>query len=132
MNRLTATMIAGAIVLVLALLLLGQCQKTLTAGAEADLSAKTGAAQGQAGQAAIEAVSAAAERQAATDQLTRENDAQIKNAAGADQPVDPAVGHAGRMGLCKRAAYRGKPECLRFTPAGSVAGAGAGGGAAPE
>ncbi|HQS70900.1 MAG: hypothetical protein B7Y36_08170 [Novosphingobium sp. 28-62-57] len=132
MSGLRSTLIAAAVALVLALLLLGQCQKARTAGAEADLSAKTGKAQGQAGADAVNAAGAASERQSETDKITRENDAKIRSAAGADQPVDPAVGDAGRMGLCRRAAYRGKPECMRFTPAQGVAGSGAGRAPAPD
>lgn len=132
MNGIRATLIAGAIALVLAILLLGQCQKARTAGAEASLSAKTGAAGVVAGGEAVNAVAGASERQAATDEITRENADAIRSAPGAGQLVDPAAASAGLVGLCRRAAYRSDPKCLRFTPAGSVADAGAGGAAANQ
>lgn len=119
-------LLAAAAVLLLALVLLNQCAKRRVAGAEAALDAKVSRAQVQAGKDAVEAVSGVAGRQTEADQITRENDAQIRNAAGADQPLDRAVGDAGRIGLCRRAAYRGKPECVRFTPAQGMARTGAG------
>lgn len=131
MMGIRSTIIAGVVALLLGLLLLGQCQKARTAGAEAAVSAKTGQAATMAGQAAVEAVGGVSARQSDIDQTTRENDAKIRSAAGADQLVDPAVADAGLIGLCRRAAYRGDPKCLRFTPAGRVAPTGAGGGAAP-
>lgn len=132
MSGLRSTLIAGAVALVLLLLLLGQCQKARTAGAEADLRAKTDKAQVQAGGDAVNAVSRASERQSETDRITRENARAIHEAAGAGNTIDPAVSGAGLAGLCRRAAYRGDPKCLRFTPAGSVAGAGAGSAAADQ
>lgn len=50
----------------------------------------------------------------AADALTRENDHDIRNARGADAPVDPAASAAGLRSLCKRAAYRQRPECLQY------------------
>lgn len=50
-----------------------------------------------------------------TDMITRENNDEIRNAEGADAPVDPAVRNAGLRGLCRRAAYRERDECLQFT-----------------
>ena len=40
---------------------------------------------------------------------------EIRNAKGADAPVDPAVRDAGLASLCRRAAYRSSERCLRFT-----------------
>lgn len=128
MMGLRSTLIAGAVALLLALLLLGQCQRARQAGAEASLNAKTGKAAADSGADAVGAVGALSGRNSTTDQITRENDARIHAAPGAGQAVSSAVADAGRISLCRRAAYRGKPECVQFTPAGGMAGAGAGGG----
>ncbi len=117
MTALRGTLIAGAVALLLALLLLGQCQRARTAGAQAKLSTETGQAAVESGRDAVGSVSAAAARADAGEAIGRMNDEAIHGAAGADQPVPPAVAAAVRSGLCRRAAYRGDPGCLRFTPA---------------
>lgn len=53
----------------------------------------------------------------AIDQTTMENDRAIRQAPGANAPVDPDLHRAGLGGLCRYPAYRGRPECLQFTPA---------------
>lgn len=112
-----STLIAAAIALLLALLLLGQCQRTRTAGAEASLNAKVGQAAAESGADAVGAVGAVSARVSVSDQTGRQNDEAIRSAAGADQLVPDAVDGAGRSGLCRRAAYRADPHCVQFTPA---------------
>lgn len=51
---------------------------------------------------------------AAGEAITRENDDAIRNARGADAPVDPAASAAGLRSLCRRAAYRGDPQCVQY------------------
>lgn len=132
MTGLRGTLIAAAIALLLGLLLLGQCQKMRTAGAQATLNGKTANAQADAGRDAVNAVAGAAERQADADQITRENARAIHEAAGSGQLVDPAVSGAGIVGLCRRAAYRGDTRCMRFTPATGMETGSAGRAAARE
>jgi hypothetical protein len=50
---------------------------------------------------------------AAEDTITRENDDAIHHAHGADAPVNPDAAAAGLRGLCRRAAYRGDPQCVQ-------------------
>lgn len=93
------------------------CRLAQTAKTEAKLSAnQTGAALAS-GKDAVDTVGQTAARDAATDTITRENDRAIRNAPGAAAPVDPAAHAAGLASLCRRAAYRGKPECLQQPPA---------------
>lgn len=47
----------------------------------------------------------------ASEDLTRTNEEEIRNAKGADQAVDPGVSAAGRNSLCRRAAYSNHPSC---------------------
>lgn len=78
-------------------------------------------AQGQAaaGRDAVGVVVGNADTQAATDQTTKENRDAILNAPGAQAPVDPAVGDAGRRAVCMRQSARDLPACKRLLNPGS-------------
>lgn len=71
-------------------------------------------AEGQlaAGRDAVAITTAAGAREAQADNITRSNADEIRKAPGADAPIDPALAAAGRRGLCKRKAYRDRPECV--------------------
>lgn len=62
---------------------------------------------------ATETIAQAADRDAAGDKLTQETAHAILSAPGADQRLDPSVERALRDGLCRRAVYRGRPECVQ-------------------
>jgi hypothetical protein len=74
---------------------------------------------------AVEITATGAARDAQTDATTRENADAIHHAPGADQRLDPGLNAAGLHGLCLRAAYHSRPECLQHpdsvqsSPAGS-------------
>ncbi|WP_156495375.1 hypothetical protein [Croceicoccus estronivorus] len=87
------------------------------AQAEAKLARNRADAALASGQDAVATMGAQGAAEQAVDTLTRENDHAIRSAEGAAAPVPSAVAAAGRIGLCKRAAYRGRAECLQFTPA---------------
>lgn len=63
---------------------------------------------------AIAVQQAAHGREDASEQLSRTNEEEIRNAQGASAPVDPAVRDAGLRSLCRRAAYRDSPRCKLF------------------
>jgi hypothetical protein len=89
------------------------CQMARNAKIEARLSkGQTGAALAS-GADAVDTVGDVSARAAASDALTKENADAIRSAPGAAVPVDPALHGAGLAGLCRRAAYRGRPECLQ-------------------
>jgi hypothetical protein len=117
MIGLRSTLIAAAVALMLALLLLGQCQRARNAGAEAALAGASGRAAVESGKDAVGAVGAVSARESAGNDIGRTNDAEIHAADGAAQAVPVAVDAAGRAGLCRRAAYQRDPKCMRFTPA---------------
>jgi hypothetical protein len=100
-------------VAVLGLLVLARCQGARTAGAEARLSKETAASAIESGGDAVNTVGAVSASEAATDVIGRTNDAEIRKAEGAGQVVPVAVDAAGRASLCRRAAYRSDPRCLR-------------------
>lgn len=93
------------------------CRLATTAKTEAKLAGnQTGAALAS-GADAVEAVGEVGARAAASDALTKENADAIRSAPGAAVPVDPALDRVARERLCRRAAYRGRDECLQFPAA---------------
>jgi len=85
----------------------------LTAKTEAKLSGNQTAAALESGTDAVATVGQTHATEVTIDVITRENERAIREASGADAPVDPAVHGAGLAGLCRRAAYRGRPECVQ-------------------
>lgn len=57
---------------------------------------------------------AAGER--ASEEMTRANDKEIRNAPGANDPVNPAARDAGLRSLCRRPAYRDSERCRLLQP----------------
>ena len=103
--------------IVAALFALETCRGERAARTEARLGrnqAEAALASGADAAGTVGAVSAGA---ADSEQLTRENTDAIRSAPGADRPVDPALDAVARERLCRRAAYRDRPECLQHTPA---------------
>jgi len=80
---------------------------------EAELNANRAGAAIESGADAAGTVGEVGTRASETDLITRENENAIRNAPGADAPVDPAANAAGRSSLCRRAAYRNSPECVQ-------------------
>lgn len=98
----------------------GARRETAAAKSETALAASRAAS----GSEATETIAAGAVRDGATDQLTQETAHAIDSAPGARAPVDPAVSHAGLVGLCRRAAYRSRPECVQLLGPEEPSGAG--------
>lgn len=69
---------------------------------------------------AVATVGSAVSNEAASANLTRTNELEIRNAKGADAAVDPAVRDAGLASLCKRAASQHDPKCVRYLAAKRV------------
>lgn len=103
----------GAILLLLGFLWLRSCQEARTAGTVAKVAKGQAGAAIQSGADAANTIGNRMAADAATDQLTRENEDAIRNAEGAAAPVAAPARDAGLASLCRRAAYRGKPECVQ-------------------
>ena len=101
----------AVIALLVALLGPAACRKLNAEAARARLGQEQVHAATKNGADAIATVGAAAAREQQSDQLTRDNDKEIRDAQGADAPIDPAVRDAGLGGLCRRAAYRDSERC---------------------
>ena len=100
---------------VLALLLVvagpAACRKLHTEQARARLGEEQARAATGSGEDAVATVGAAARREQQADHMSEDHEKQIRNAQGADLPVDPAVRDAGLGSLCGRAAYRDGERC---------------------
>ncbi|MEQ5789093.1 hypothetical protein J3454_14445 [Erythrobacter sp. NFXS35] len=116
-----ARWIWGLIVLAVLVLLGWWVVATLIGGSTAKTEAKLGSNQTKAAlESGADAVGTIGTQGAAEDTIdatTSENANAIRSAPGADTPVPAAVDAVGRERLCKRAAYRVRPECLQHAPA---------------
>lgn len=110
-------MILGAILLIIAVgLFVRSCDKRKSQAAQTRLERAQSEAQANSAADAVNTISRSGEAQAASEAMTRENEKEIRNAKGANAPVDPAVRDAGLRSLCRRAAYRDDPKCRVFKP----------------
>jgi hypothetical protein len=107
-------MVAGVILLIVAVsLFVRSCDKRRSEAAQSRVSASQAQAAQDSARDAINAVEASGARETASEALTRENEANIRAAPGASDPVNPAVRDAGLAALCRRAAYQNDPRCKR-------------------
>lgn len=108
----TIAIIVAAIALVVAAFSIPSCiQKRRSEAAQSRVDAGQAGAAHDSGKDAIGTVAAAGEREAASEDMTRANDRDIRAAEGAGDRVNPAVQSAGIKALCRRAAYQNDPRC---------------------
>lgn len=113
-TRTIAYVAGGIVIVVLALLLLSQCDKRRNKKAQSKVdTAQSGAATNSAAD-AINTVSEAGQREAASEDLTRQNERDIRAAPGAGDRVNAGVNTAGLQALCRRDAYRNTERCKIF------------------
>lgn len=105
-------MIVGAL-LIIAVLIFGltECQKRRSQAAQARVERSQAEALSNSAADAIGTVARSGEATAASEELTRSNEREIRNAPGANDAVNPAVRDAGLRALCKRGAYRDSERC---------------------
>lgn len=114
-----AKVFAWFAVIAIPLALVGSCVaiERWKAGQSAAATARVGNAQVgaafESARDAVNATAAAADREATTNAVEKENKDAILNGPGADAPVDPVLADTARRGLCRYAAYRDSPACLR-------------------
>lgn len=111
LRRVAPWIALAALILFLAFAGPAACRKLHGEAARARLGEAQADAAGRSGQDAVATVGAAARREQQSDALTTSNDREIRNAQGADAPVNPAVRDAGLGGLCRRAAYHDDERC---------------------
>lgn len=105
----------AVIALIAGIFAVRSCQSAQTASTREKLSTGQAGAAIASGQDSVNTIGNRMDADAATDTITRENDDAIRNAKGADAPVDPAVRDAGLASLCRRASYSGNPKCVQHT-----------------
>jgi hypothetical protein len=106
-----AAVVAALVILLLVGLQIRSCVMASQQQAQSKVDrGQAGAARESAGDALNTQAGVHSNDMAAAD-LDRTNGEEIRNAKGSDQSVDPAAGAAGRNSLCRRAAYRNRPEC---------------------
>jgi hypothetical protein len=88
---------------------------TASPKAEARLSRNQAEAAAESGSDAVNTVGVAGEREAASADLTRANEKDIRDAEGADATVAAPVRDAGIASLCKRRSYSRDPRCVQHT-----------------
>lgn len=91
-------------------------EKSRAQGAQARVDHAQTAAMTNSAADAVNTAGAAADRETQSEDLTRSNQQEIRNAQGANDPVNPAVRDAGLRSLCRRAAYRGSERCRLLQP----------------
>lgn len=111
---LTARIILGAVAVLAAGLLVWGVYHAITARPKAEAKVATNQTQAaqQNGADAVNTVGAAQDREAAENDLSRENERTIRNAEGANAPVAAPARDAGIAALCRRAAYAHDPRCV--------------------
>jgi hypothetical protein len=108
----TIAMIVGAVLLVVGIMAFTRsCANRRDRAAQERVEDSQAKAATNSAADAIGTVSRSGEAAAASEDLTRSNARDILNTEGASQPVPGAVNAAGRRALCKREAYKNRPEC---------------------
>lgn len=102
------------VVIVLGLFQVRSCHLASQRAAETRLQRSQTEALGNSAQDAIGTVRASGEAERESEELTRTNEKEIRDAQGADAAVDPAVRDAGLRALCRRPAYRDTERCRLF------------------
>jgi hypothetical protein len=110
-NRVIGLVVGGIILLLIVGFALNQCQKRRSEAAQARVERGQAGAASESAKDAIGTVRASGEREKASEELTRSNEKEIRNAEGANDPVNSAVRDAGLRSLCRRPAYRNHERC---------------------
>jgi FtsZ-interacting cell division protein ZipA len=117
-GRIVGMIVGGLFLLALISFGLSQCQKRRSEAAQARVERSQAEAAAKSAEDAIGTVRRSGEAEKASEELTRSNEKEIRNAEGASDPVNSAVRDAGLRSLCRRPAYRNHERCkLLVAPA---------------
>lgn len=103
--------------LVVVSLVLWQCDKRRSEKAQGRVDGAQIGAHQESSADAINTVSEAGKNEAASEELTRENERDIRAAPGASDRVNSGVDLAGRKALCRRPAYSQTEQCKKLREA---------------
>jgi hypothetical protein len=111
--RVIATVV-GAVLLIAGLsLLVHQCDVRRSKAAQSRVERSQAAAASNSAADAVGTVAASGEAAAASEDLTRANERDIRGAQGSSDKVNPAARDAGLTALCKRPSYKDDPRCKK-------------------
>lgn len=105
-----------ALVLLLGFLQVRSCRQAAQRAAQSKVDRGQAGAARESAADAVNSVGNVSEAQRESEDLTRSNEREIRNAEGANDRVNPGVRDAGIRSLCRRAASRNDPRC-RVQPA---------------
>lgn len=107
---------AAGLIFVVLLIVFGvsQCDKRRSAAAQSRVERSQADAASNSAAEAINTVASAGKRESDSEELTRSNEKDIRNAPGAQDRVNYGVNAAGLRALCLRDAYRNDPRCRVF------------------
>jgi hypothetical protein len=114
--RLIGLLAALIAIVAIPALLVRSCDKHRNEAAQARVDQGQKGALANSAADAIDTVGNAAARERASDDLTRSNAEEIRNAPGANAPINPAAHDAGLRALCRRQAYRDSKRCRLLQP----------------
>lgn len=115
-GRIIGFIVGGLVLFAVAGFGLYQCDKRRNEAAQSRVERGQAGAASESAKDAIGTVTAAGERETASEGLTRDNEREIRGADGAQDRVKPGVDVAGRQALCRREAYRNDPKCKVMKP----------------
>ena len=114
--RLIVTALAVLALIVGTALFVRSCDKRRSQASQTRVERSQAEAASNSAADAIGTVARSGEAERASEELTRTNEKDIRNAEGASDPVNPAARDAGLRALCLRSAYRDDPKCRVFKP----------------
>lgn len=120
LEQLSARVIAIIVGVIALVLIVGftvrSCDKRHARAAQSRVERSQAQAASNSAADAIATVARSGEDSAASEDLTRSNEKDIRNAKGSNAAVDPAARDSGLRALCLRRAYRDDPKCRVLKP----------------
>lgn len=111
---LVAKVVAGIVLFAIIAFGLYQCDQRRNERAQGKVDSAQSEAATNSASDAINTVSEAGKREAGSEDLTRQNERDIRAAEGAGDRVNSGVNAAGLQALCRRDAYRNTERCKIF------------------
>lgn len=118
LSTIVTRILAGAllIILILGVLQVRSCSLAKQRAAQSKIDRGQAGAARESAKDAIQTQGEVSERGAASEDLTRTNEKEIRGAEGSTDPVNPAARDAGLASLCRRPAYRNHERCKLRVP----------------
>jgi negative regulator of sigma E activity len=112
-TRTIAMIVAACVLVAVGAFVVHSWDKRRSEAAQSRVQHSQSEALSNSGADAVNTVAASGKAAAASEELTRSNEQQIRAAQGANDKANPAVRDAGIAALCRRQAYANDPRCHR-------------------